>query len=478
MKVFISSVYADPLLPGEERHLAVRRALYQKGSARGHDMWVAEYSNMELTSHTPWRQIVDTCTAGVRQCDLFIALLFRRWGSAIEVDQEGPSATSFFEIELLHASVRQVPSFFIQAEGFDPEPGLRRLLDIIRRVSSDGHWLTRADGEIEDTALDIIDALAASRSSASPFLGFNDALSDAVSFADVSREIVSDRLSLVGRFPTMGGRSGFSLSRAQALLADARNTPSKAMEDYADKLSRLWMALRELSKLAPDELDDSGWAAWFELAAQWSGPSAWMGLHGPLKLGALAALQTRMDVARRRVQPGPPPYGAFASEAYSIGKVSHTRKWQARRFLAARQLATRQAALSDADPSGAWLIRASATMQLARLGRPWMALVAQSDYRAALAHRLRHAATPSAVGEAQVELGFALFSVGRLLPWQRGEGLGLMREGVASLESDGADQRAGFIHRGREKLAIALDASGLKDEADHVRSRGREDASS
>jgi hypothetical protein len=464
MKVFISSTYQDSQVPGAERHLAIRRALWEKGRARGHTMWVAEYSNRELTSQTPWREIVDTCVAGVVDCDLLIALLFRRWGAAIPVDDAGPSATSFLEIELFHAAPRRVPVVFLEVEDFQPDPELARLIEVLKSVTRGEQWLRVPERELEAKALAVIDAVAAKDLAPPSLVALPDALSDERSFRRLPDELRSTRLSLLGRFGPSTEAASYSGDRAGALLADARRLGSDGPLNYADRLSRLWMALRELSKLPAEALDPRALAAWTEVADLWASPAAWLQLHGPLRLGVLAALQTKGDLNGRYRPNVEPPYGAFASEAYSIGKVSHTSGWRSRRFRAAQVLATRQAERL-ADPSGAWLIRGSATLQLARLGRPWLVPAGRADYVRAVKFRERAGASASALGEAMVELAFADYALGRAIFWLRADALARMREGVRLLEEDHPERRPGFVKRAKEKLAVALEQQGLHDEA-------------
>jgi len=470
MKVFISSVYLDSQHPGAERHLAVRRSLYERGSRLGIDMWVAEYRHPELTSQTPWRKIVDTCVRGLEGCDLFVAILLRRWGSAVEIDNLGPAAVSFLEIELFHASLQRIPAVFLEAEDFQPDTELASLIHSLKRVTSPAQWIKQPEAQLERTALDLIEAVRANKGPGAKLSGFGDARSDDVSFARVNREITSTRMSFLEGFSPPAPNGSFSAIRVLSLLEEVEGANGDESEIvYADRLSRLWIALRELAKLPVGDIDPGTASLWLRLAGSWTSPAAWLRLHGPLRLGVLAALHTRMDLTRRQKITAPLPYGAFASEAYSIGKASDTWRWKVRRFEAARRLATKQAAAGGRDPSGAWLIRASAGMHLAALGQPWLAIAALNDYGAALTHREKIGASDSAIGEAMSELGYAGFVVGRALFWRRHNALGLMRDGVRLLENDNPGRRPGFVKRAKEKFIDALEREGRLAEADAQR---------
>jgi hypothetical protein len=104
-------------------------------------------------------------------------------------------------------------------------------------------------------------------------------------------------------------------------------------------------------------------------------------------------------------------------------------------------------------------------MQLARLGRPWLIPEGLLDYRRMWRTRERIGASNSEVGEALVELAYAEFMVARHLPWLRRATLAKLREGVALMEGDRPQLRAGFVKRAKLKLADALHTAGLWDEA-------------
>jgi hypothetical protein len=283
-----------------------------------------------------------------------------------------------------------------------------------------------------------------------------DHLSDERSFADVSKEIHSTRLSFIGRFVPRN-RDDFNGTRFKELMSLAAGATSKV-----DHLGFLWMAMRELSIGGWDPARSEEWR---ELANQWPSTAAWLGLHGVLNTGVLAAFHTQSDLAGKApVDSKIFPYGPFASEFYSTGLICETSVWKARRFRAAVELATRHAAQS-ADPSGAIAIRASAKLRLAQLGRPWLIPDALGDYRKVWRTREKNGVTASAVGEALVEYGFAQFQVRSRIHIGEGAALQRMREGVRLLESDARPGRVGFLVRGKRKFAYALAQAGQHDEA-------------
>jgi hypothetical protein len=462
MQIFISSVYQDARVAGEERHLDIRRRLHRLGVGEEVKLWIAEYSAPGITG---WRTIVDTCVRALHESDLMIVLLLRRWGSAIDVDGLGPAPVSYLEIELFQASLRRVPVIFFEAEDFDPDPQLAALVRLIKRLLPSSPWVRAPQAAMEEQIVELVRSVLAARALPPALTRLCDALSERRSFADVNREIASTRLSFLDGFTPADG-SPLSLPRVDLLLNETSHLAGTGDGTYVDRLSRLWMALRELAKQRADALDGELAQRWIRLSELWTSSAAWLHLHGPLRLGVLATLHTRNQLRDGGyIETREFPFGAFGSEAYSVAKISDTRRWKQRRFEAARRLATKQIEIGEGS-SGAFGIRASASMQLALLGRPWLAQAGLADYRRMYEARVRTGASDSEIGEALAELGYAEFGVGRLLRWKRRGALQRLREGVALLDADHPERRPGFVVRAKRKLAEALEASRLLEEAE------------
>lgn len=471
MKVFISSVYEDARVESDRRHLQIRAKLERFGFwVRPElDPWIAEYKVPGLNERG-WRAIVDTCVHALHDSDLMIVLLFRRWGSAVEIDCLGPSPVSVLEMELFHASLRRVPVLFFQAADFVPEPRLAALITLLRRMIPAAHWFLGTEREVEAQVIEVLENLYHERSLPAGISGFCDALSDEVSFAQVEREISSSRLSFLEGFaPARPGP--LSLDRVDLLLAETAELAGTGEGTYVDRLSRLWLALRDLAQQPSEALDEKLARRWVRLCELWTNAAAWLRLHGPLELGVLATLHTRVQIRDAGFIPVTDfPFGPFGSEAYSIAKVSDRRDWKVRRFEAAVRLASKQIDITPRDPSGAFGIRASAKMQLAQLGRPWVGVSGLFDYRRMLRTRERIGASDSEIGEAMAELGYAEFAVARRFSLRGKAALARMRDGVALLDADQPERRPGFVVRGKQKLAEALEMSGIADEAAQQRS--------
>jgi hypothetical protein len=470
MKVFISSVYEDARVESDRRHLQIRTKIERLGFwVRPQvDPWIAEYKVPGLNEQG-WREIVDACVHALHDSDLMIVLLFRRAGSAVEIDSLGPSPVSVLEVELFHASLRRLPVLFFQAADFVPELRLAALITLLRRLTPSSHWFLGTEREIEAQVVDLLENMHRERRLPAGISGFCDALSDEVSFARVEREIASSRLSFLDGFAP-GSPGPLSLDRVDLLLSEAADLAGTGQGTHVDRLSRLWFALRELAQLPCEALDEHLAARWVRLCELWTSAAAWLRLHGPLQLGVLATLHTRVQIRNAGFIPQADfPFGPFGSEAYSIAKASDTRDWKVRRFEAAVKLASKQIGLAQRDPSGAFGIRASAKMQLAQLGRPWLGVGGLSDYRRMLRTREKAGASDSEIGEAMAELGYAEFALARLLSLKGRAALARMREGVALLDGDHPERRPGFVARGKLKLAEALERSGINDEAERQR---------
>lgn len=463
MQVFIASVNEDGRSSDDERYLELR-ARIQALRFDGVTPWVAEFAAPDLHLDG-WRAIVDSCVGALHRSDLMVVLLYRRHGTPIEIDALGPSPVSHFEIELFHACLRRIPVLFFRAVDFEPDANLVAVLELLERIIPPQCWTHCAERDLAGQVIDTLRAISDEGRLPDRMAGFCDALSDRRSFLRVDREIVSTELSFLRDFAP-ANTGDVSLPRADLLLRETEALGGTGEGSYVGRLSRLWLALRELSQQPVEALDRDIAARWLQLCELWTSTAAWLHLHGPLELGVLATLHTRVDLRRAGFLPERTfPYGAFASEAYSIAKVSDTIDWQKRRFEAARMLATQQIINDSADPSGAYGIRASATMQLAQLGARWMAADGLLDYRKMVKIRESAGAAPSLVGEAYVELGFAEFAIGRVVPWLRRAGLDRMREGLAMLLADSPELRAGFVKRAQLKFVEALKVSGRHDEA-------------
>ena len=458
-KVFVSSVYREPAVAGSEKHLRIRRIIRDLAVDVGVDAWIAEYSAVGLEKEH-WTRIVDTCIEHLLDSNVFIAVLYSRAGGAVELDHEfGFSTASVFEIELFYASLRFKPAYFFVVRGYEPEPELDNLIKLLQLKETAGNWFVGSEDEVVAQIKELFGQI--NRASLPNWIlpNFCDWISPSKSFSQVEKEIRSEKLSLVGRF-TPRDVADYSPARIAHLLKLAESEASRT-----GRFSRLWMALRELSKRRP-EADAESAQRWLQLAQALPSTAAWLGLHGPLNVGVSAAYQTQNELRRvGALKDNAFPYGAFASESYSMGLNHREPAWQRFRFRVAERLATRHAELNPDHPSGALAIRGSARLRLARLGRPWLVWSALADFRRSYKLRVRRGANNSVLGEALVNWGLAEFAVSRILRYKRSGALDRVRDGVSHLESDVSAARAGFVVSAKRKFADALTEAGQLDEA-------------
>ena len=64
----------------------------------------------------------------------------------------------------------------------------------------------------------------------------------------------------------------------------------------AARLSRIWLAMRELAKVEKERFDRAIAERWIKAVEAWPSPAAWLQMHGPLRAGVLAGLQSQQEL--------------------------------------------------------------------------------------------------------------------------------------------------------------------------------------
>lgn len=457
-RAFISSVYREPGIPGSELHFQIRRRIRDIGRETGLHAWIAEYEGVKPGE---WTDNIDQCVDNLIASDFFVAVLASRSGNPLGLASPyGFAATSVLEIELFYASLQFKPSYFFVVRGYEPEPELENLIRILRLHETGGNWFVGTENEIDERIRELFTAIVKGRRADALLPNFCDLTSGFRSFKEVEQEIRSEKLSLIGRLAPRDA-ADYSSERIAFLIQQAVAAQSRTAQ-----LSRLWLALRELSKRGFDVSDGLAVAQWRDLAARLPTISAWLGLHGPMNIGVMAAYQTQNQLRRHGVLPAHEfPYGAFASESYSIGLNHAKRGWKRLRFQAAERLATRHVDLHPDNPSNALTIRGHVRLRLASLGAPWNVWTGLGDFRKALDIRERLSPDRKGIGESLFNLGLAEYHISRFLLYNRRTALAKMREGIADMETNLNRDTVGFIVSAQRKFIEALEKSGLRDEA-------------
>ncbi len=397
----------------------------------------AEPSPLETTDH-----LLRT----LRQSEIVIVLLGgTRHGSPIEVEGHA-SRVSYFEIELFCSAVLRKPIFLYVLEGFSPEPQLRSLLEILGpglpRWSSGRRWSAR--DVVED-----IELLLRSRrrlSDLQPWMLRRPAV-----------HLLAQRLygARQSHLQFLSGRMGVEPDGCNADLVQKILNEQLAESNEEQRLSRLWIAVRELMR-APYTASRHAdlLPLWNRVLSRWASSAAWYGLHGYLELGQLAALLSMAEVRRRmQLLPG---HADDPSAQYPGGPLASARYSSAKLLLRPRdRSALRHEALSNVERALAGPGRNRANLlairgSIRRVSGDLSGAI--GDYEEVLQLRQEMGAGPGAVGEALSELGYAYLLKGSLR-----RGREMMAEAVRLCA---ARERRGFLVRAKRKLSVAYLATG------------------
>lgn len=408
-----------------------------------------------------WRDIkqqedieaVDELIRRVREANIFICVLGgKRHGSPIKIDLR-PSAVSFFEIELFQAALLEKEVHLFVRDDFVPEPRLQRLLEILRFAFPE--WFNQqrlTDQQITERVKRLV-GKERRKFFLNPFNAIRAPINRLVQALYIARgrnSFNSPLLFLDEEFETR-----VSFPDQQIIISLQKQITTELNEEK--RLSRLWIALRELMSAPYTNLKDHTILfQWNEILGKWASAGAWYGLHGDMPLACLAALNSmvkvrqqlgRLSIKNVASEQTAYPGGALASAKYSIAKRLFVKADRNTRLNEALNDIQQSLKLSvNFDDSGLRAIKGSIFRQLGRVTE------AISEYDAVLKIRHKKAASDASIGEAMSELGF-----GYLRQWNLPKGLQYCKEGVA-LMRNGAS--AGFLARGLRKLSLAYLVNG------------------
>jgi hypothetical protein len=394
---------------------------------------------------TPTQTIEDVCRKLIRKSKLFVGVFDERGGHA--PFEEGVAPVTVLEIELLQALFERMPIYLFLLPGFERNRRLSGLVDMARRHGS---------AVITDCPFDFLQNTDSGRR-LSPL---------AVAATNrVIRDPIGQRLA---RAISAGARRLRPFTRLDVSLLDIPATAirdpldceqvnrqlekASTQSDHAARMSYLWPAMRQLASAPYDDPRFAEHRAlWQRLAGAWDRSASWYGLHGDTPIGKLAAVNSLLRTLESKEPSGSgvdQARGARASAFYSMAK----RLWNpvARRRLFLRALAETEVAMRSPgkDVSGYLAIRGSVHLKLWRVGR------AVRDYEAVVAARASQKASPSAQGEAWVELGW-----GYLFALQVRKARHALRLGLALMREDyrrDPAQRVDFLIRALMKHALAF----------------------
>lgn len=346
------------------------------------------------------------------------------------------SAVSHFEIELFRAAMcaQEKPVHVFMLNGFDPGP---RLLQVIELLAPALPSLRSCERQ---SAKEIVDAVSQILRKPPPKYQAPDAQRWLMNLFESRNEQTSAPLLFMDGLvePRSDGPDTQLVSN---LLEE-----QEAMPDIERRLSRLWIAAREMMcvEQASPRLSREHLILWNRVITHWNGSASWGGLFGHIFGGVFACLNSLERIRHQLRQSNcddlpegewKSPIGAYASAYYSFAK----RMGGKRHFFLNRALFYVERTIEDQqnrEPS-IYAVRGSIHMHL---WKPW---TAANDYRRVLELRQNAGEPASKMGEALVDYGFATAACGRLL-----KGESLMLEGLRQL--DGAHD--GFRVRALRKL--------------------------
>jgi hypothetical protein len=449
-KVFFSSCFEDPR--GEK--LGIRKKFMKvNGEFDRNDpiavaalpIWMAE-QHRELDQKAPGSPLekAEICVQGVRDCDVYVALVRSNHGSGIELRREERTQASFFELELFEAALLQKPAHVFVLDGGEPSERLAGLLDLLKPALPGFHPRARSEDQIYDQVLRILDAAE------------HPGRPSTLLRARASRHRISNRLTgarldsydpltAAPKLRFLGGVDDPSLPRPNLDLARDAIVRAAARTNHNERLTLFWIAIRELmgspiDASPPSEVAD----LWAEALGGWNSAGAWYGLHGHPHMGCLAALGSLTQLRLATSRPADIPHGAMSSEYYSIAKLV------SRPDLKAEVLTTSRAHIDAAFTTG------ETAAKLAQRGSVKGAqgdkAGAIEDYQKVVALRTgAEQASDDDIGQAKTELGFALVFAGR-----RAEGLKEMEDGIRKF----GGKPTGFLIRAQRKLGRAYIRAG------------------
>lgn len=398
-------------------------------------------------------ETVDKLIQRIRESNIFVCILGgKRHGMSIDIGST-PSSVTFFELELFQAALLQKQIYIFVRDDFDPEPRLKRLLEILDFYLPE--WICQKrmnDRQIQEQCSRLVQKERFTK----PFR----------SICHLYRPI---RRLVQGFYRQANNRKiryleGEFEPRTEPPKRNIIEDVVKLVKEQPNeekRLSRIWIGVRELMA-APytTSVDLELLQYWDVLLGEWSKAGAWYGLHADTPLGCLAALNSVTDIRLQiekqyssRVLPQDTAYpgGALASSKYSIAKLLYVKKDRKERFNEALDDANKAMLLPFADEAGLRAIRGSIYRQLGRLTDAIL------DYETVLNLRRKGGMSEPAIGEAMSELGFAY-----LKQFHFRKGLDYCREGVELLRQG---DRPSFLARGLRKLPVAYLCNGNPQKA-------------
>ncbi len=403
--------------------------------------------------------MANICVQGVRDSDVYVAVVRSNHGSGVAINGAERTMASFFELELFEAALLQMPVYVFVLDGLQPSARLAGLLELLKPAIPNYDSRPRTEQDIYDRVRAILD-LASAR-------GLTKLNHARASSGLMSNQLTGSRFASYDPVTSppslrfLGDTRDVSLPPPRLDLVRDVLGKAEADANHGDKLTLLWIAIRELMGAPIDSSLPADIAeCWVQALNGWNSAGAWYGLHGHPLMGCLASLGSLSALQFSRSQAEDAPHGPLSSEYYSIAKLV------TRRALKAQMLEISRSHIDVALRKG----ETGAT--LAQRGSVrW----AQGDRNGAVEdyHRVvdlrtgAERASNDDIGQAMTELGFAMVFVGN-----RAKGLRQMEDGISLFSGE----PTGFLIRAKRKLGRAYIRAGAPRLAIGILSSVYEDA--
>jgi tetratricopeptide (TPR) repeat protein len=397
---------------------------------------------------TPPFAVVDRMMSQIRSSSMFVCVLSGRYGTSV---YERTESVSILETEIYHAALFHRNAHFFLMEPFDADERLSGLLDIVRTLRPE------AVDDRPRPKREILDAIGRIVETSKP----EKPQSRALSIRRLVLELSSRR-----------GRNGSDIEFFDRVFRKVSDEPDRdAIERELAKLADeprmehrligMWIALRELSAAPYDSPAFKDYLPlWNAALGAWASAAAWLGLHGHLYAGRLAAvnslLRVRAGTDSRELEGDLAEHiqgtqGARASEYYSIAKLVGSVPSERAQYLQLALKDVEQALKTlTGDVSGYLAIRGKIYAAQGRLD------LAMHDFCSMLRMR-KERDDPAGVGQALADIGFVY-----LKEWSFTKALKHLNEAVELLETA---RNYPFLVRALRVRAAAQAANGLLGEA-------------
>lgn len=449
-KVFFSSCFDDPAgrrLKIRDRVMALNPTFDRRDAeaVAAAPVWMAE-NQVDLDIGVPTSSLrkAEICVHGVRDSDVYVAVVRSRHGSGVDLEPDERAQVSYFELELFEAALLQRPAYVFVLEGGALSNRLAGLLNLLGPALPGFDPTPQSEDAIFDRVRTILDRSmhARHRGPLSRRRASGRIMSDLLTVTRFERY---DPASAPPGLRFLGGGGDPSIAKTNLDLVRDALDKAAAKPNHHDRLTLLWIALRELmGSPIDDPASREALPYWERALGDWNTSGAWYGLHGHPLMGCLASLGSLADLKARTSGIEDVPHGAMSSEYYSISKLVGRR--DLRRAMLDISRAHIDAAFQTGETAGKLAQRGSVR------GAQGDAEGAIADFRRVVELRMgAENASRSDIGQAKTELGFALVFNGR-----RGEGLSLMEEGIGLFEGE----PNGFQVRALRKLGRAYLRAG------------------